>query len=786
MSPVVLHARRVLSGCCLALLALTLPGTARGEPVIDQVEVRVVDPPEQRTDWQAMARSLIYVEAGRPLSAPLLQESIDALRRSGRFQRVEAEVSEEDGAAVLVFLLQPFAVISDIRVRGHSPLYRDEILNHMTFSVGGPFREEELASQEAMVERFLTRQGYISPRAEVGASRTLEGFVVVEVRLVPGRFYRLGRLRIRGNRAYRELSLKLRMRTWRSALLPGSGGRFVEERLHEDTDTLARYYRTHGYPEATVSSTVRRDSRSGTVEVTVEVSEGPRYRFSFHGNRFFTDERLEGFLGLDGYRPLTGQSLDRAVREMEDRYRDRGFTDASVTMEQERGAEEVAVRFQIQEGRRKRVSSLSLEGNRGLGDRRLIQVMDTRKQGLFRAGAFVPGVLKRDLQALRELYRSEGFLDAEVDGGLQWRRLGRKVDVTIRISEWQRTRVSEVEIRGLHVLPEEEARRVLRLREGAVFREHLISEDADTLAIMISERGYPYVRVSGSYSLGEDRSTARVAYTVEEGPPVFMGETWFRGNFTTRERVLRRALEMEPSAPFSLEAMLRTQRNVRDIDVIDSARFTTVGLEHRRERVHLFVDLVERRPYFFEAGGGYQSEEGFFFNTALGNRNLFGANNSLRVGGHLSQTGLGAQVEYTVNRMFGSEFTAVSELFVRREEPFNREIGTETAGASLGANRVRRRGFNPSLEVSLERRRQYLVDQSAQPDQELLEPRSIMKVKPALLLDYRDAVLYTKRGMLSSLEVDVSRGIENSLDNFVRYRLDNRVYLSPAPWITLV
>ena len=50
---------------------------------------------------------------------------------------------------------------------------------------------------------------------------------------------------------------------------------------------------------------------------------------------------------------------------------------------------------------------------------------------------------------------------------------------------------------------------------------------------------------------------------------------------------------------------------------------------------------------------------------------------------------------------------------------------------------------------------------------------------PAIRWDTRDSFIQPHRGGLTSLAVDISRGLESSLDNFVKYKLDLRGYHSP-------
>jgi outer membrane protein insertion porin family len=56
---------------------------------------------------------------------------------------------------------------------------------------------------------------------------------------------------------------------------------------------------------------------------------------------------------------------------------------------------------------------------------------------------------------------------------------------------------------------------------------------------------------------------------------------------------------------------------------------------------------------------------------------------------------------------------------------------------------------------------------------------------PYLRYDTRDSFIRPTQGWLSTLGLDISKGIENSLDDFVKYRFDTRYFYSPIKGLTL-
>ena len=68
---------------------------------------------------------------------------------------------------------------------------------------------------------------------------------------------------------------------------------------------------------------------------------------------------------------------------------------------------------------------------------------------------------------------------------------------------------------------------------------------------------------------------------------------------------------------------------------------------------------------------------------------------------------------------------------------------------------------------------------------DVFDTRTILVVTPSIRFDSRDNFLNPKNGLFWLLEVDVSRGIENSLDDFYKSHSDLRGYITPLDRLTL-
>ena len=770
--------------------------STEAEPVVERLVVELPEDTPNAEELREMARSLIHLREGEPFSPQRFRRTVDALRKSGLFRKIDIPDPDFDSDRIaLTFRLVPFPRIKNIKIDGGFPLLEREILGTMTLFTGDAYRESALdASETALVELFR-RQGFIDPNIEMYGERDPEdGNYVVQVEIDKGRFYQVRDVIIDGNDAFSDFRLKLRLSTSKAALLPGGMGRFIEEEMENDRENLLEFYRKHHHPEAEVAAAAEKNKEKAAAAVRFRVNEGPRYEISFEGNEAFWDWQLKKELVLADRGNVGGLGMRRSINNIEKRYREDGFRQVRVQTEEETeetGTKRVRrIRVRIEEGPQSVVETVAVKGAETVPEKEVRDQILTRTPGILAEGGYVPSVVDDDRKAIRALYRKEGYLDVEVeteaDRGEATGEGKRPVSVAFRIEEGLRTVVDAVRLEGLTAVPETEAKAELALQVGAPFREFMLRSDENALSALISERGHPHVSVSGSAEVSEDGRRAEVIYRVDEGPYVETGEIFFTGNFATRERVLRREVNLEPGTPFSLRAYLETERNLRELGALEAVYYTPLGLEEKADRVNLLVAVEERKPYVFEVGAGYDTAREFFVQGRFENRNLMGLNLRGWVSGEYSGIGYRAETGVTEPRLLGSRIETTASLFAEELEELNKDFGVRTYGARLGFHRPLGDHLDASLNFRYESREQYPLGDAPIPaeDANLFRRRSVFVATPALVWDSTDSFVRPTRGARISASVDISKGLENSLDDFFKYRLDGRYYYSPLDRLT--
>lgn len=779
------------AGRCFAVLAAVLllcryAGAQNRAPVRFEIA-------QERSDSAELlkiAKKIAGLPRAFAADSAALQGAVRALRMSGLFGRISVD---NDGAGKQVRLV-PARYVRDIHIRDEYPLFEDEVERSLSTYPGEVFRESVPASQDSLVTVLYRREGFINPQIEVVALPYRSGDdleLVVQIR--PGEYYRLGSLEIRGNSALSTIGLKRRMKTWRTKFFPGSAGRFVESALREDIRTLLETYRSKRFVDIKIADTVTMDPASRTARVVLSIEEGGRYavKFSRRSERGYGKRTLRKSVAIFKNGNRNNAGIRKSVRAITEMAREDGFLDAQIivfdTTVKRRGYVERTVRFDIDRKDRTVVSSIEVRGCRKIDEQAIRAQMLHSDRGSASRRAYNPDRLEEDMLAIRSLYRSRGFPGAVVLSSVNLD--GNRAAITVEIDERTGTRIRHIAFDSSRFEGPDFADGIVS-REGGPWRSDQLRQDALTIQSMIADLGYPHAVVTPLTKMSPDSSLADVEFSVEEGPYVTMGDIRYVGAFRTREKVLNREFRSLPGNPFSLRDIVDAQKGVRDLGLFSSVRFRTFGLAEKRDTVHVFVEVAEKRPFYGSMSGGYQSDKGPFASAQIGDRNLGGLNKEGWVGGEVSATGYRGETGLEDSRFLGTRLRSMVELAAEKESELNQKWHVVKYSLSSGITATPP-GSHTTFGVGggYERRRLYyddgIADSLIDDPTGDLRPRNIIEATPTFSLDLRDSFTRPHKGTFLGSTVKLSHSIGSSLDDFVKLQVEVRQFITPVSRLTL-
>lgn len=778
---------------CVALVlflfsALSFANASAKEGLISGVKIEIEKISTANQDRLfSIAEKMISIKKGDTFSEEKLNESITSLKKSELFEKIAADSEESGTETVIVFKLKPARLIKDIIITGSVyPLFEKDILGSMSIYAGETYKPRKLTRQSALVVKMLEKEGYINPYVNVTQETDpSDGYVTVFVDIKKDDYWAIGDIKFKGNSAFSDFRLGLSLETSRKSFLPDVFSRFSEVTLKKETQSIIDFYRVNGYADVDVKSEMTRDKKRGEVDVIIRITEGAKYETKFRGNKEYWDITLHKDLVLtkDGNKHNLG--IRKSIKNIKNRYLEDGFLDVSVKTEEEisEDGKEKKLFFVIDEGPRTLVRGVKIEGNSSVSVKDIEKNMLTKESGFFFKEPYNPETLEGDAEALVSYYKTKGFMNARVEKEVDISEDKTSAIAKIIINERPRILIRNISFKGHEAVSEKDIISSMSLRAGDPFSRSALDGDEKKISALISEKGYPHVSVKSSLNYSEDQKNVDILFSIDQGIFVKMGGSYFYGNIRTRDTLLRKELGLAEGDPFSLTRVLEAQKSIRSMDIFNSVQFRSIGLAEKSDTVHLLAEIEEKKPYYVQAGLGYDSQKGLYSTAEAGDHNLFGKNKQAWISGEASQTTYKAETGVADPRFTGFKLYARTRLYVEQAEEFNQDFGTRVFGSLSEFEKKWTDSFYSSTALRLEQREQYKTNNASEIGIE--DPRKLVAVTPAVRYDTRDSFISPKKGMEARFSVDLSRSIENSYDTFQKYRLDLSFYKTPLEKLTL-
>ncbi|HET6410253.1 MAG TPA: outer membrane protein assembly factor BamA, partial [Chthoniobacteraceae bacterium] len=255
-----------------------------------------------------------------------------------------------------------------------------------------------------------------------------------------------------------------------------------------------------------------------------------------------------------------GDSLNEATLEADRQklityYAERGFAEADVqyTVEADEGRGTARVIFNINEGGKVLIRSVKFQGNEHVKAADIKKVIKSKPKFfldfLSKGGKVNNDQLRDDQNAIRDLFQSRGYIDAQV-ADAQLNRDGGKVDIVWVITEGPQYKVGKVNFVGIQLLPADKVEKVLKTRTGNIYSPQNVRSDIKAIEDVYGALGYVDLRIGAAVNPGAAQ-IVDVEFKLEEGVQSYVEHVNISGNTRTKDKVVRREVLVAPGDVFN-------------------------------------------------------------------------------------------------------------------------------------------------------------------------------------------------------------------------------------------
>ena len=450
--------------------------------------------------------------------------------------------------------------------------------------------------------------------------------------------------------------------------------------------------------------------RDGNVLV-ITVAERPSIsEITIEGNKAIETEALLD--GLKGAGLAVGQVFQRSTLEgmqgeLRRQYVIQGRYDSSIDTEViPEPRNRVSISIEIDEGTVSKIKHINIVGNEVFDDETLLELFELQLGGMFSffssADKYSKEKLESDLETLTSYYQDRGYLQFEIESTQVAVSPSKdSVYITANVSEGDLFTVTDVDLSGDLVLPEEDLSRFLLVGPGQIFSQQLVTSTEEYLTRRLGNEGYNFAKVTGIPEVGEGDAEVAIKFFIDPGRRTYVRRINFKGNTRTADEVLRREMRQMEAAPASAAAIEQSRIRLQRLGFFSSAEVETVELPGYDDLVD--IDFSVEEQSFGSIGGslGYSQFAGLIIGLNLQQNNFLGTGRQVGLNLNSSQWQSVASLNYNNPYFTEDGVSRGFSVFYRKSDLSEINVAsytTDTVGATMSfgypISETQRLGFN--------------------------------------------------------------------------------------------
>jgi outer membrane protein insertion porin family len=370
----------------------------------------------------------------------------------------------------------------------------------------------------------------------------------------------------------------------------------------------------------------------------------------------------------------------------------------------------VAVNINIDEGDVAKIRHINIVGNKNFSEQELLEGFEQNKTGwlswITSDDKYSREKLAGDLETLESWYLDRGYVNFQVSSTqVSVSPNKESVFITINIDEGDVYTISDIELAGDLIIPEEQVRALILLRKDVVFSQVLMTTSSEYISKVLGNEGYTFAEVEGFPEVDEESKTAKVTFLVKPGMRAYVRRIDFRGNTKTADEVLRREMRQMESASANNALIELSKVRLERVGFFKEVNVETVPVPGTNDQIDVIYTVEEQPSGSVGANLGYSQGYGLMLGANLTENNFLGSGKQVGVGINKSTYQSSLNFSYSEPYFTTDGVSAGYTVYVRdtdysrlRLQPFSQNTRGASVNWSYPLSEVQRIGFGLGYE----------------------------------------------------------------------------------------
>jgi outer membrane protein insertion porin family len=397
--------------------------------------------------------------------------------------------------------------------------------------------------------------------------------------------------------------------------------------------------------------TLEKDVTPEGVILTATVVERPTIAdLEFRGNKKLTTSQLkdklkEGKAEVRVGAPVSLRDVAKAKSVLIDAYKAEGFRSATVEAQLETvSPAQRRVVFNIDEGDKMKIESISFTGNTVFGQQKLRLAMSKTKTAHWwrffdSKSTYNQASYDEDVESLRKVYQNAGYKDVVVKDPVittfvvnpkEKRRdkIKRRAKLTIPIVEGERWYFGKLNVDGPVVYKPEILEKFFPYKSGKPLSRAVLADGMKSIEAVYRSHGYIYIFMNPEYT-EKPNHVVDVTIKVAEGDQYRLGRVEFQGNKTTRDKVMRRELQLYEGDIMDMEIFKKSILKISQLGYYKVEEDPDFKVNNEKKTVDVTIKGTDTNRNEVQFGAGYSQLDGLFGQFQFNTRNFLGRGDTL-------------------------------------------------------------------------------------------------------------------------------------------------------------
>jgi outer membrane protein insertion porin family len=562
--------------------------------------------PQQQPYSRAYLDEILPLKTGQRLELADVRTAIERLYRTGRYADIQVDARASDGGVILRFVTRYNYFVGHVTVeRVPTPPNEGVLVSSTRLQLGTLYSPSDGEQATNNLQDLLRSNGFYQVRV------TPEYHYDPATQLVEIHFTVQTEERARyitpivTGKPERPAEAIVKSTHWKGWF----GWKSVTEARTEDGLARVRksYLKRDRLEARVTAAKMDWDKETNRVRPTLDVQGGPKIKVTTVGAKV-SRGKLKQLVPVYQELSVDRDLLVEGANNLRQYFESKGYFDAKADFKSKSAPDQETIEYRIDLGERYKVALVAIQGNRYFSIQTIRERMYVRAASFIelRHGRYSGDFLRHDVEAIKALYKANGFRDVEVATRVERGYKGKPTNLAIyvEIKQGPQWLVENLDLEGVSAANRDTITNLLQSQPGQPFSEANAAIDRDNVLDYYYNHGYPAATFSWSFKAAPELQRVNLKYMIREGSQRFLRKWVVSGLKTTDPALVAERESLKPGDPLSRASVLDTQRRLYDLGIFSRVDVALENPQGQERDKYMLLDVEEARKYTITTGFG--------------------------------------------------------------------------------------------------------------------------------------------------------------------------------------